>query len=455
LEEIMQEPVAEPEVPKPAPILEIAWLRHADLDLAANRRTKAFYDIRKLIAWLGVLATLFAILTQKRLFPNDPVARDIAEGGIKVLFIATPVLASIFAAFATKFYSNGAWLIYRAGAEEIKKEIYFYRTIQPKDKTRRDELERRLGEIQRQLFRSLGGEFAFEGYRGPLPSNYNKNDPNSDPGFHDLSGDEYVNYRLKHQLDWHNNKINLRKGERRWMTIYILVAGGLGALLAALGGQLALWVAFTASITAALLGWQELRKADEIIKNYSKVVMELTIIYNHWQNLEPEERTAAEFELMVRSCERVLGAQNREYIRSLQEALQEASLEKEAALINQVVKDSTESAERAQEAMRQNVIGTAQEFLADTEQRVDETAKTLLGSLAEEASSEIVQKELEAMSNAITDAAENVIGRASSLTSSLAQTAQDFAHVEIGKDTSKEELNTILASLPKTNEVKG
>jgi hypothetical protein len=158
---------------------------------------------------------------------------------------------------------------------------------------------------------------------------------------------------------------------------------------------------------------------------------------------------------MVRSCEEVLWAQNVEYVRSMQEALKMYDSDKEANLINQVIKDSTESAERATEMMRENVISTTQEFLADTEQKVDETAKTLLGSLAEEASSEIVQKELEAMSNVITDAAENLRERVSSFTSSLAQTAQDFSHVEIGKDTSKEELNTILASLPKTNDVKG
>jgi hypothetical protein len=448
----MEKPAMETETPKSAPILEIAWLRHADLDLAASRRTRAFYDIRKLIAWLGVLATLLAILTQQPIFKDT---KSVQGGVVNILFIATPVLASIFAAFASKFYSNGAWLIYRAGAEEIKKEIYFYRTILPRDKSRRDYLEQRLGEIQRQLFRSMGGEFAFEGYRGSLPSHHNKLDPNSDPGFHDLTGDEYVKYRLQHQLDWHNNRINQRKRERRWMTIYILAVGGLGALLAALGGPLALWVAFTASITAALLGWQELRKVDETIKNYSKVVMELTILYNHWQNLEPEERTPVEFELMVRGCERVLGAQSREYFRSMQEALQEANLEKEAALINQVIKESVESAERIREATRENIIQTTQEFLADTEQKVDETAKAVLGSLAEEASSEIVQKELDAMSKAITDTAENVRERASAFTSSLTQIAQDFSHVEIGRDTSKEELNAILASYPKTNDVKG
>jgi hypothetical protein len=448
---------------KTTPILEIAWQRHADLDLAADKRTKGFRDIRKTIAWLGILATLFAILTQEffRDLADPPTFlasfRYYASLGVvvKVLFIAIPVLASIFAAFASKFYSNGSWLIYRAGAEEIKKEVYLYRTILPKDKTRRDYLEKRLGEIQRKVFRNLGGEFAFEGYQGPLPSHYNKKNPNSDPGFHDLSGDDYVIYRLKHQLDWHNDKINQRKLERRWMTIYILAFGGLGAILAALPGVFAIWVALTASITAALLGWQELRKVDETIKNYSKVVVELSILFTHWQSLDPEERTAAEFEKMVLGAERVLWTQNREYIRSMQEALREADLEKDAAFINQVIKESADSAERAKEKMHENIIETYEGFLAETEQKLDETAKTVLATLAEEASSEIVQKELDAMGQAISEKIGDVMERASSFLDSITQVKDEYAHVEISKDTTMEELNTILAKYPKTNDVKG
>jgi hypothetical protein len=45
--------------------------------------------------------------------------------------------------------------------------------------------------------------------------------------------------------------------------------------------------------------------------------------------------------------------------------------------------------------------------------------------------------------------------RTSGLTSSLAQIAQEYAHVEIGRDTSKQELNAILARYPKTPDVKG
>lgn len=454
----------ETETPKRDPIVELAWQNYADLDLAADKRNKGFYQIRKWIAWLGIVATLFAILTQEffRDFnPLDPSAKEPFKGyfvlglGVKALFIAIPIIASASAAFATKFYSNGSWLIYRAGAEEVKKEIYIYRTVLPKDKSRRDYLEKRLGEIQRKVFRNLGGEYALEAYKGPLPASYKASKPGSDPGFQDLVGDEYVTYRLKHQLDWHNNKIIQRQGERLVMTIAILAAGGLGAMLAAFGGFLGIWVAMTASVTAALLGWQELKKVDETIKNYSKVVLELNILYNHWKNLEIQERTQQEFEKMVLGCERVLWAQNREYIRSMQEALREADLEKDAALINEIIKESAESAERAKEKVQGNIIDTTQGALATTEQSFDETSQEVLGTLAAEATSEVVQQELAAMAEAITETAENMIQRASTFAASLAQVAQDYAHVDIGKDTSQEELNTILASLPKTNDVKG
>ncbi len=139
----------------------------------------------------------------------------------------------------------------------------------------------------------------------------------------------------------------------------------------------------------------------------------------------------------------------------MQEALREADLEKDAAFINQMIKESADSAERAKEKMHENIIETYQGFLAETEQQIDQTAETVLGTLAEEASSEIVQQELEAMGQAITETFEDVRERASSLMSSITQVKEEHAHVEISKDTTMEELNTILDQYPKTNEVKG
>jgi hypothetical protein len=448
---MMEEPAMETEAPKNAPILNVAWTRYAHLDAASKKRAAGHYRARRWIAILGALATLFAILTEK-FFSGDPSLLGVV---VKVFFVATPVLASIVAAFATKKFSNGDWLITRAGAEEIQKEIYFFRTVLQKNKSRRSYLKNRLAEIQRQIYRGMNGEFSFESYKGPIPPNYYPDDPNSDPGFGDLTGEEYFKYRLEHQLGWHNKEINEYKVERDRLTILILIAGGLGTVFAAWGGPLSIWVALTASLTAALIGWQELRNIDVIVRNYSKVVMELTVLYDHWINLELEERTTAEFNKMVRGCEDVLWAQNTEYIKSMQEALKDADLEEEAGLVNRVIKDSVEAAEQTKQAMQENLLHFTQETLGEVEQKVDETFQAVLGSLAEEASSELVQQELEAMSKAVSEATENIMERASTFTSSLAQIAQEFSHVDIGRDTTKEELNAILARFPKTNDVKG
>jgi hypothetical protein len=59
------------------------------------------------------------------------------------------------------------------------------------------------------------------------------------------------------------------------------------------------------------------------------------------------------------------------------------------------------------------------------------------------------------MSKAVIEMAENAMERASSLKSSLVDIAKEFAHIDIGRDTSKEELNAILARYPKSNDVKG
>lgn len=441
----------EPETTKTAPILDIAWARVANLDAISKKRSAGHYRTRRWIAMLGVLATLFAILTEIY-FSDNPSLLGLF---IKVLFVATPVLASIVAAVASRKYSNGDWLITRAGAEEIQKEIYFYRTILQNKNSRRSYLEKRLAEIQRQIYRGLNGEFSFETYKGPIPPNYYPDDPSSDPGFADLTGEEYFKYRLENQLAWHNKEINEYKTERDRLTILILIAGGLGTVFAAWGGPLSIWVALTASITAAMIGWQELRNIDVVVRNYSKVVMELTILYDHWVNLEPEERTTVEFHKMVRGCEDVLWAQNTEYIRSMQEALKDNSLDGEAGLVNRVIQESVDSAERTKQAMQENLFHSAQESFEEGEHKVDETFQAVLGSLAEEASSEIVQQELEAMSKAVVETAESVMERSSEFKASLTQIAEEFAHVEIGRDTSKEELNAILARYPKTNDVKG
>jgi hypothetical protein len=440
----------ETEAPKNPPILEIAWTRYAQLNATSIRRTNAHKRLRIWITALGVLATLFSIIYSSY-FAEDPSLLGVV---VHLIFLAMPIAASLLAAIGSRTFANGDWLITRAAAEEYLKEIYFFRTVLRGNEKRREYMEGRINEIQRQLFRGLGGELAIRPYSGAIPPYYSP-DYDSDPGFNDLTGDEYFKYRVEDQLRWHIKEVNEYKRERGLLTILVVVVGALGTLLAAVGGTISLWVALTASIAAAMIGWQQLRNLDAVIKNYSKVILELTTVYDHWSNLELEERTDAEFYKMVRGCEDVLWAQNTEYIKTMQEALKESDLEKEASLVNRVIKESVESAERSKEMMRETLVEAAQEAIHDAEEKMEEIFKAAVGSLAEEASSELVQKELEAMRQAVAEAAENAMDRVSGLKSSLTQIADRFAHVDIGRDTSKEELNEILSMYPKTTDVKG
>ncbi len=430
---------------EPNPILQIAWTRFAQMDAYSTRKTRNHMNFRRWLGILSILATLFAIIVS--LFPSDNPS--VVSLVFKFLLILTPILSSGLAVYGSKFLSSGDWLVTRAGAEEILKEIYTYRTVLQNSRTRDSWLEQRLVEIQRSVFRGLNGELTIPPYEGYLPPHYNQTDPYSDPGFTDLMGDEYFQYRLESQLGWHVNKVNKFQKERVRLQVFIIVSGVLGSILAVV---LPLWTALAASFTAVLLGWQELRSLDSVVRNYSKVVMELTILYDHWKNLKPGQKTPSEFYKMVRSTEDILWGQNVEYIKAMQEALKESDLEEEASLVNRVIKEARESDRRLKQSMEDAVVEMTRDRLREGEEEMSDTFEEALTTLAEEASSEIVQAELAAMREAIQNFVENA---RKGLSSSLEEIAEDYKDINVGTDTPRDVLNNLLARYPKTSEVKG
>ena len=436
------------------PILELAWTRYAHFDAMAGERSKNHMKFRKWIAILGVLATLFAVLTQIYSTLPSFFGREILELVLKIVFIATPITASGLAAFTNWFFGKGDWLVMRAGAEEVLKEIFIFRTILQKSPERRAWLEKRLADIQRNVHKGLGGEMPLKPYNGPIPPYDDPDDPTDDSGFADLTGEQYFTFRVESQLRWHMKKVNQVQNERVRLQIYIILFGALGALLAAFGGPLTLGVALTASIVAALVGWQELRNLDAIIKNYSKVQLELLVIYDHWNNLTPEERTDAEFYKMVRSTEDLLWSQNVEYIKSMQEALKSVD-EDEAELVNQLIKKSVEEDKRLKQEMRDTVLEGTSEAMRTTTDSLAETYRETFGSLAEEAASPLVQAELEAMQKAAAETVENIVEGASRFKSRLAEIAEKYKDIEVGKETPATVLHEMISLYPPTEEVKG
>lgn len=304
-----------------SPVLERAWQHQAEFDANASQAQQRHINLRRWVIILSVVATLVAILTDlanQQLGPTAPLAQI-----LQYALIATPLLGSAVLAFANKFQQGERWLALRAGAEEIKREIYFYRTLHQADSNREQWLHDRVAEIQREAYDAVDDDLVLAPYRGPLPPSYSPNDPTSDPGFNDLGPDQYLQYRLEDQLNWHANKAaGLQRG-RIVLQILVIAFGGLGALLAAVGGLFSLWVAFTAALVAALNAWLELRQYDSLLKNYGQVMLELNIIHDRWQSLSPAEQTVAEFLRLVTATEGVLWSQHNLFVTKMRQAIAE------------------------------------------------------------------------------------------------------------------------------------
>ncbi|MBL8050304.1 MAG: SLATT domain-containing protein [Anaerolineales bacterium] len=434
------------EYQEPTPILQIAWMRYAQLSAYSRKRKKANLNLRRWVTILGIVATFLALVVT-----TVPSEASLLNTILRFFLVLTPIVASALAAYGTKFLASGDWLVSRAGAEEVLKEIYIYRTVLQNEKNRNNWLENRLAEIQRSVYRGMNGELIIPPYEGKIPPHYSPDDPSTDAGYHDINGDDYLKYRLESQLKWHINKVSEAQQGRVRLQVLILLSGVAGALLAVF---LPLWTALAASFTAAFIGWQELRNYDLTIRNYSKVVMELEILYNHWHNLSYEDKNTTEFFKLVRSAEEILWGQNVEYIKAMQEALKDKDLEEEAGLVNRVIKEARESDRRLKQSLEDSVIDFTTGKLYEANESLSETFEDALNTLAKEASSEIVRAELAAMRDAIQEFSQKIAEKLG-LSSSLEQIAEDYQEIEVGQNTPRPVINELLSRYPKTSEVKG
>lgn len=440
------------------PILEVAWRKFAQYDDTSVKRTASFTRLRRWILIFGVLATLLSILAT--IYPSHFPKLGLLV--LKIMLVASPITASVLAAIGNEYYSTGDWLVARAGAEEILRDMYLYRTILKGNQKRREWMERRLARVQRSVFRGMNGELVMETFKGNVPPKprFNPEEPGNDNGFNDLSGDEYFKYRLESELHWHEKKIIVKQKERFRLQMFIYASGALGAVIGAVAtfgessSNVAIWVALTASLTSAFSVWQQLKNLEQVVRNYSKVIIELGIISDHWKNLDSKERTQSEVNHMVQGTENILWSRNVEYIKSMQEALRDASLDKEAQLINNVIAEQREADARFRQNLTDSIVNKTSEELDKVTGDLSDQFEEILGTLAEEASSDVVQAELATMREAIQDFAEKMAQK-SGLSHSLAQINDQYKDVDVTSNTPRGVLNVLLSRYPKTEEVKG
>lgn len=370
--------------------LQLAWQRFATYDANAGRHRKEFDRWQPSILWLGVIITAVALIqtTLKRpdvqatlLQPEvtwaGPVFGPVLAAAarwlagltpyLQFVVVALPILLSISLTLLHRFNAGSKWVALRGAAEEVKREIYRYRTrtaafvrqesapSEPKQPppdgagadrptvkpeqgeqpgqpgesatpfssvlaTPEGMLAVRLEEISRQLMQSDVNLSALHQYKGPLPPQYDT--AVRDDGFSLLTPDRYIELRLDDQLAFYHNRTGRLEKQLRKLNTLIYVAGGLGTLLAAFG--LELWVALTTAGATAMTTYLGYQQVAETLVKYNQTATNLENIKSLWIALPPEEQADPQnVALWVNSTENAMSGELSGWVQQMSDSLAE------------------------------------------------------------------------------------------------------------------------------------
>jgi hypothetical protein len=109
--------------PKDDQTLEHVWNDYRRWDEAAENYQNEFRALQWLAVWLGVIATLVAVLQKGWPIPKEQTPQW-WDYPLHLTIIIIPILVSILFAFMNRFRPGTRWLLLRGGAESVKREIF-------------------------------------------------------------------------------------------------------------------------------------------------------------------------------------------------------------------------------------------------------------------------------------------------------------------------------------------
>jgi hypothetical protein len=317
-------------------LLEDAWRLFSIYDRSAIETQKRFLSFRITILFLVVVATILVVVKSQWWGDVDLKKADInqiltsKEGFLYFLVIMSPIVVSVLLAASVKFDRGMNWILLRASAETVKKEIYCYRTMGIYE---RQDSDMRLAQaiqivadrlMKTQVNRSglaldkrleIGSKQFLEAIQASTSSK------DSNP-LSALTTEQYLEYRLIDQLSWYRRKT--LKIDRQWQLLQwlIYVLGGLGAFLAATHAEI--WIAITNAIATALASFLDLKQLDTTLMSYNQAACNLENLLCWWHALTDEARKEREnIEKLVLNTERVIQAETTSWVQEMRDALSE------------------------------------------------------------------------------------------------------------------------------------
>ena len=306
---------------QPEPVLKEAWRECATYDHLAKKLRATFTRAQASILSLGVAATLVALVYSEW---RQPVLHWLA--------VALPILVSVLIALASRYAVGQRWVVLRAAAEAIKAEIFRYRTRTPPyasaDREQRQlALSEQVDAIQAQLLQTEVSSGQLTPYDGPLPPAMDGAGADDD-GLSRLTGERYLQIRLRDQLGWYHGRVARLSRQRTWLQAAAIGSAGVGALLAAAG--LEIWVGLTGGVGAAVLAYLGSLQVENTIVTYNQAATKLAGLERGWAARRPADRTDQVVTDLVTRAEELMTAELAGWVRQMNDAMQE-TLKRQAA----------------------------------------------------------------------------------------------------------------------------
>jgi hypothetical protein len=312
-------------------VLYQAWETFADYDLNAILQQKRFDLLQASILTVGVAATTLAVIKQLWAPPDASVSYRSAWWWLRNLIIVLPILLTVLITAANRFKHGNQWMMLRAGAEAIKREIYRYRTRttsyggwSPDQPSPEQQLSRKVQDITQATMETDANLATLESYdkKKGFPPYLKPTAEGGDDGFKKLSPDRYIEVRLEDQLKYFN-RVALKLGRR--MTILqwaVWIIGAVGTYLALMGQQV--WVAVTTSIAAALTSYLGYKLSEDKLMKFNQARTELANVRGWWNALSPDDQADQEnVDTLVEHTEQVLKSELDNWVQLKQNVLAE------------------------------------------------------------------------------------------------------------------------------------
>jgi SMODS and SLOG-associating 2TM effector domain 1/Protein of unknown function (DUF4231) len=329
-------------------ILMHAWELFAIYDKNALIQQSLYKKFQFTILLLGIIVTILS-LTSATLSPEESTQLDnnivinntnnnnnnnnvepSSENLLRYAIIILPISISILVASSTYFKYGNKWVMLRNAAEEIKSEIYQFRTKVGNYKEKSDnnqqaplkpeeKLSKQIEIINNQLMSSEVGLSSLSKYDGNLPPEM-YGAAGEDDGFSKLDPDRYVNIRIDDQINYYQGKTRKMYKNLQILQWLIFIGGGIGTFIAAIG--LELWVALTSTLVSVFTVYLQYNQIENTLIKYNQSLTQLTNVKTWWSILSEEERkNTVNIDKLVNATESTLVTEHQTWIKNIKDAV--------------------------------------------------------------------------------------------------------------------------------------